>query len=384
MANNRIFYACQAVGIKPCYLADEITVVHGAQSVGISTSFNLESAFELGMIQVYEQIEGLPDVEISMEKVLDGYPLLYHLATASANGTSLLARSKAKSCVSLGIYSDENDVVSGVAPVEVYCSGLYFSSVSYTLPVEGNCTESVTLVGNHKEWFQSNDPNPVGFDGTLTPSLIAEYQMNPDGTGGDFPLALDNGGEYLGGIQRRENVRVDLSILPKSLFGVKQNSNAGNAYEGTFGAGGYPLVHMQNISISTDAGREDINELGRRAPYARVPNFPVDVTCDIEYISVSGDFVPAYEEGRPEYVGTADQGNNTVDETIRIHLNDYTCFDLGTRNRLSSVQLSGGDAGGGNQTITQSYTNQNDLKVLHPEDPALDKYSTAERTLIGL
>ena len=67
MANNRIFYACQLVGISKMGDVDNITEAHGVQSIGITTNFNLEQAFELGQIQIYENIEGLPDVEVTME-----------------------------------------------------------------------------------------------------------------------------------------------------------------------------------------------------------------------------------------------------------------------------------------------------------------------------
>ena len=36
--------------------------------------------------------------------------------------------------------------------------------------------------------------------------------------------------------------------------------------------------------------------------------------------------------------------------------------------RLSSVSFGGGDAGGGNATVTYSYTTFNDFTVLHPSD----------------
>ena len=82
-ANDRIFYACQAVSIQPLTSPNASVgyMVHGLQSVGVTTNFNLEQAFELGQIEIYENIEGTPDVEITLEKVLDGYPLVYHLAT---------------------------------------------------------------------------------------------------------------------------------------------------------------------------------------------------------------------------------------------------------------------------------------------------------------
>ena len=49
-----------------------------------------------------------------------------------------------------------------------------------------------------------------------------------------------------------------------------------------------------------------------------------------------------------------------------IVLEDGTTFDLGTKNRLSSVSYGGGDAGGGNATMTFSYTTFNQLDITPP------------------
>lgn len=351
-ANNRIFYACQAVAIANyCTDAgnyDAGNIVHGLQSVGITTNFNLEQAFELGQIQIYENIEGLPDVEVTLEKVLDGYPLIYHLATTGAGDTnlSLVPRSKQRCDVRLGIYSDELDAVGDAAasaPVEVYCSGMYVSSVSYTIPVDGNATESVTLVGNNKAWIAGSAMNTTVVN-------------NLDGQ--DEPLALAGGS---GGIQRREDVMLANSILPKSIFGPDADNIS--AVDGNALVGGVPRVHIQSVTISTDFAREDILELGRKAPYYRAPGFPIEVTCEIEAISVSGDFISAVEEGKANYVGTVNQGNNTTEERIKLKLRAGYLFDLGSKNRLSSVSYGGGDAGGGNVSCTYSYSTFNDLLV---------------------
>ena len=84
-------------------------MVHGLQSVGITTNFNLEQAFELGQIEIYENIEGTPDVEVTLEKVLDGDPLIYHLATTGVDGTpagsGLAGRSKARSDLTFRYFS---------------------------------------------------------------------------------------------------------------------------------------------------------------------------------------------------------------------------------------------------------------------------------------
>jgi hypothetical protein len=358
MANNRIFYACHAVAIAPCFTdhTDENTnFVHGVQSVGITTNFNLEQAFELGQIQIYENIEGTPDVEVTLEKVLDGYPLIYHLASPEATVNSLVGRSTERCCVSLGVYPEEKDSINEASPVEVYMSGMYLSSISYSFPTDGNCTESVTLVGNNKEWLS-------GTPKLMTLETANEVPTDSDGAGGDVPLAATDGG-----IQRREDVMIESSILPKSIYGVSQSNAVGNAYDSVNSS---PKVHVQSLSISTDLGREDINELGRRSPYYRSPNFPTEVSAEFEVIAISGDFVSAYEDGNPTYDGTANAGNNTAEETIRIALRDGSVFNLGSKNRLSSVSYGGGDAGGGNATITYSYTTFNDLSVTHPEDPA--------------
>jgi hypothetical protein len=355
MSNNRIFYACQAVAIGPFGSTGSYQVVHGVQSVGINSTFNLEQAFELGQIQIYENIEGLPEVEVTLEKVLDGYPLIYSLATDTAPQNTLVSRTKERCNAVLAIYSDAQDSVTGVPPVEVYMSGLYVNSIGYTIPVEGNATESVTLVGNHKEWNITGTNFDDGVADKFTSTMGGEFD-------GDEPLNLQTGFEA-GGIQRRENVRMDLCILPQSIFGVAQNSNAGNNY----GANG-PLAHIQNINISVDLGRDNILELGRKAPYYRAPNFPVEVTSEFEVIAISGDFINAYESGNPDWDGTEDEGNNTKIETIRVVLQDGTTFDLGTKNRLSSVTYGGADAGGGNASMTYSYSTFNDLTVTPPHD----------------
>jgi len=38
-------------------------------------------------------------------------------------------------------------------------------------------------------------------------------------------------------------------------------------------------------------------------------------------------------------------------------------INLGAKNKLSSVSYSGGDTGGGNATITYSYSNFNEMTV---------------------
>lgn len=356
--NDRIFYATQAVGIQPHGDGANVEpgdMVHGLQSVGINTTFNLEQAFELGQIEIYENIEGTPDVEVTLEKVLDGSPLIYHLATKGGligMGSGIAGRSKSRCDVRLGIYPDnQNNVKAGgaSAEAEVYMSGMYVSSVSYTIPTDGSMTESVTLVGNNKQWLITGQ------------KLVTAAVANFDGF--DSPAALTSGqpggATPSGGVQQREDVLLSGSILPGSIQGVL-GSGYGNALN--FGTGA-PRVHLQSFSVSTDFSREDILELGRKTPYARPATFPIEVTCEIEAVTTSGDFVNAFEFGDASLNTTASSGNNTSEENIFIATRAGYGFDLGNGNRLASVSYGGGDATGGNATCSYSFTNFNELDV---------------------
>jgi hypothetical protein len=397
MSNFRIFYACQAVGIKPCFQSGGSTIdtsavepLHGVQSVGMNTQFPVDSVFELAMQQIYQNVENISEVEITLEKVFDGYPLLYHAATVNTTATNLQARAKERSCVSLGIYPDDQEFATGIAPVEVYCSGTYLGNIGYNFTTDGNFTESLTLVGNSRQWFTSagGSGNPVGFshtNGQLTDGIFrvngsGDYPQNLDLLGTPSVNALNDSAAFArfkGGVQRRQHFRMDKSIIPQSIFGAAKTILPGNAYEGTY-PNGKPKVHIQSVSISADFGREDIVELGAKTPYYKASNPTIEVTCDFEVIATSGDFVNALEAGDPGLALTPYRGENTKEERIKLVIHDGTIFDLGRKNKLQSVSYGGGDAGGGNVSLSYSYRNYNELTVLAISDPAYAIYSSEQ------
>lgn len=352
MPNNRIYYPIQAIGFAPNGVSHILVsgqpaipsgfiVAHGVQSVAVDTTFNLESVFELGQLELYENIEGIPDIELTAQKVLDGYPLLYHLATPTASSPSLVGRSNERTFVALNIYPDTFDNASGIPLQTMAMSGMYISSLTYTLNVEGNSTEDVTLVGNDKVWVASG---------------YATFRPNFDGT--DQPLAITGSG----GVQRREDVLMGesatSSIWPTDIPGISSSgTNRKQAGADAFEA------HLQTVTISADLGREDLFELGRRAPYYRFVSFPVEVTCAIDVTSSEGDLVDA--------IADPISGTNLVDQTIIVRMREGTVLNLGGRNKLSSVSYGGGDATGGNVVCTYNYSNNNSLTVSHPEDPAM-------------
>jgi hypothetical protein len=348
--NYRVFYAIQQLA----FTRDGTTtfaavhVAHGVQSVGVTTTFNLEQVFELGQLAIYENIEGIPDIEVTVEKVLDGYPPIYCLATKNSSGTTLTARQNAKTIAALTMWKDTNDAADGSSNrvTEAYMSGLYVSSVSYTFPVDGNSTESVTLVGNNKLW--------------QAPAVAGAFTEGSSNA--DAPASTSTG------VARREDLSFSYTgtvvntvdgksitasatgtVLPTDIDGIS-GSGTNDRITGTriFNA------HIQNISCSTDLGREQLFELGRKGAYYRYVTFPVEVTTEVTVIATSGDMVIAREEDE-----------NLSHQRIRIRCDEGLDIDVGDKNKLASVAVTGGDAGGDNVELTYTYTNFNDFDLSH-------------------
>ena len=59
-----------------------------------------------------------------------------------------------------------------------------------------------------------------------------------------------------------------------------------------------------------------------------------------------------------------------TDATIRIATCEGLRIYLGKKNKLASVNYGGGDAGGGNATVSYTFTTFNDFTVIHESDVA--------------
>ncbi len=295
---NRIFYASHGVSVGG-------TTVQGAQSVSVNTNFDLEQVFQLGRLAIYENLQNDPDVEVTINKVLDGEPLIWSLATTT--GTSIIDNANDTTTVVLGVGDDAQAVLATASAITM--TGMYVNSVNYTLPVDGTFTEEVSFIGSHKS-----------IAGTVTaPTTITTPA-----------------------IRRRQNLS-NVSVLPAAVSGK----------------------NISNITISADFGREKIYRLGEFSPFHRFVNFPLEVTIAFDVIAQTHDGIAVSEihtncDGptigeEPIDIYICDPQGNT----------DYQ-FDLGSKCILSSVAYSGGDTGGGNVTITYTYITYNELDIVSP------------------
>lgn len=301
-SNRRIFYACQAVGIGN-KTGGSINKLHGVQSVGINTTFNLQQVFEIGMISIYDHIEGIADIEITLEKVLDGHPLIYLEATKYASTYKLASRVAEQCSVALSIADDQFESASGQIKSTCLMTGVFVSQVSYKSSVDGNVTESVSMIGNNKVW---------------STIWMSDFQND------DEPA-------YTGGVAKRQDVNISGSNIPTCI-------PSGSSF--------------QSISVSANITRENIMELGKKTPYFKYAKFPIEITSEFEVIAKGGDNITVREDQ-----------NNLSNENIIIKFKEGTTIDLGTKNRLQSINYQGGGTDGNNATINYSFKTYNDFTV---------------------
>jgi len=363
MANNRIYYASQTVQLRP---QDATTTYFpywyqplGLQSVGMNTSFNLQQAFQLGTVELYENIENVPNVEVTINKVIDNTAPLYAMCMGGSAGVDGAFDQDLGSLVNnrvnfrLGIFEDNKQYVSSTAKSHVVCSGMYLSRFNYTLPIDGNGSEEVTLVGNHKIW------NTGSFLGQNSYGFTASDIFSPSKVVGVITPTKTSG------VVTRQYVNILDSVLPVGSGGIKRpNSNGGDQ------TGATSLPHFQSITVSADLGRENINELGKFSPYCRYTTFPIEVTSEFQVVSVEGDYITAKDFYLEDFCGQSK--TNLKKHNIKIHLNSSNAatscdqgmiLDLGNKNVLTSVNHTGGDTGGGNVTVTYSFRNFNNFKI---------------------
>lgn len=310
MPNKRVFYASHAVALGG-------VTVQGAQSVSIDTNFNLEDIFQLGRLAAYDSVPQDPTVEINITKAMDGHPLMWNLMAGAATA-DLLDATAGQQSVALTVGNDTDTFLAENAlpanPTILMDSG-NITSFNYTISVDGNFTEEVTISATTKQIIPGGIAAPV-----------------PDPIGGV--------------VLARQNYK-KTSIVPALVANQR----------------------LSQITISADTGSESLYELGSFYPFYKAPNLPVEITVAFDVIAQTHDMFEVETQTVAQCGSPAELVNK---ESIVIYLCDgegnttYT-FDMTDNEspaaKLNSVSYSGGDTSGGNVTITYTYLVSNMLKI---------------------
>jgi hypothetical protein len=347
MSSKRLYYAVQRATLNPCNSAtgaDASVTTAGfvsnlIQSVGVSSSLEYEQVFELGRLQIFENVEGIPSVEITLERNIGVYSgvdstkldaftydgTLWHLCGAPSQGASPKVSTAANRRFNLNMTTyDDVDLSSNS---DVRATGLYLSNYSLNFAIEGPATESVTLVGNTLIWNSGNMP-----------------------TGGTFERHVDTTFEQT--FEANSGV-----IARKHVTALKLDKDSS-----------VNVLKVQSLSFSISFDREDLFELaGGKSPYFKAAGFPVETTLELELLANSDS------SAAPPYSGFRFSERKSQGDPARTaqHLIPNNCdvngqtdqafieagnrkFKFGDMNWTGSSR-SGGDAGGGNATITHSF-----------------------------
>lgn len=341
--NYRQFYPTYSVGLAAYSTPSTILTVRGAQTAGLSGRVPIQYIFEIGNLPTYDSYEDVPDVELTLEKVLDGFAPISCLATQGAATADLVGRSNQRVHAYLSVHRDNQSRASGNQQRHAFCSGMFLSSVGFDFTTNGPFRESVTLVGNNMVWTTGS------FTFTGHTATHGVSSLTPTGIG----------------VARSQHLVMNQCLFPVSIPGI----SASGTNDPNTGPNGDPMpsVPFQNIRTNVSLGRSQLPALGQRGPYFRFAEFPADVTTTFEFMSLAGAMVNLTE------AGTQPDGDNTVDETIFLKTSEGLVLDLGTKNRLTSVSESGGDAGqsGSNRMATFTYVNKSDMTIQHSADPTV-------------
>ena len=281
---NRIFYAVQSI--------DFGGVTTGFQSVSVNSSVDFEQVFELGRLDVYENLEGVPSVEITAERAFPTSTGSTIWTTAGGGNTQDAAIARVD--INMSVADDSQSTFS--AENFLQSTGTYISSWSCNFPVEGFATESCTVVGNHLSWS--------------------------DGSGGVIHASATGNASGTGLVVRRQDVT--------------------------------NYAKLQSVSFNADIGREDLFELGEKSPYFRSATFPIETGSEWEYLAAGGLVGPQF--GSALEFDPDDNSDQTSDVSV-----SFEGVSIGSAARLNATSYSGGDAGGGNATVTYSYIAYNYL-----------------------
>jgi len=258
----------------------------------------------------YDYTETLPEVTISMEKILDDHYPIYVLAFG--NGTALLTAAEAQCSIRAQTCKSDQLNAEGTVEQQITTTGLYLSSVSYNFLVDGPSTETVEFMGNDVSW-------------DATPSAI-------------FTTSPAASTTTVSGVVQREDIDLVNSVLPTDDMGTN-------------------LIY-QNITVSASLGRNDVNRLGQKKPYIKTVQLPVEVSTEINVLMIGTGISFS---GVDTVCGT--NTSYTTDREITVCTCQGLTVSTGAANRLRSVRETGGGTDGSNATLSYSYATYNDLTI---------------------
>ena len=414
--NDRVFYACQAVmfetgntesnpstpsaGGSPTFLT-------GVSSVGISATTPSESLLDIGKFQQKFHYYGQQEIEITIERTIDSASNLFYTSDG-AYGTSKYTSLHLLSQGNLGVQgaadgdgktlrnyhitllygADEysrlgSDIAYG-GDADKVLSTVYpnclLTSISYNMSVDGPMTESITLVTKASTYSSSVALSSYNLPAKSTAQsgdLIkrTDFDFNsgdillPEEVTTMFDMSTTLDGKKILGINSIEiNIGIEYNELPD--VGVWRGGSDTSE----------PETPDRTVSRTEADGQHEQNRW-------RMVNLPIQITAS--FTGTARQQYPASMPNRAALFSASDGSEaaifgkydewTKVDRKIRLAaekapsgITKYFIWDLGERNYLTDISVSGGDGGGGNVETTMTYQNDCSDAILIKTDTVVD------------
>ena len=311
--NNRVFYACQAVAFDDLVSGSGYSTeyLQGVQSVNLSSSAETEQVFQFGEIGIFENYATRTggDGEITIEKFI----------AAPAQG-------------SIGAMLCSTSVSGNTIANALYASGSHdpsTPSVGFSNMTDKKLKVKVFILPETSTNLSSGAE--AGKVITFIDAIVSEYSISAQIDGPATESVTFS----------CFNFGTETSSLSSS--GIANFSTGGTTVKrGNITGNGSAA---DSISYSVSIGNEDLFNLGSLDPYARVPTFPASVTAEIT-------------EKASATFNTQAGGSGTTLTT------NFGLLEVSVNNMvLTNTSFGGGDAAGGNATITQTYNGFNNFSV---------------------
>lgn len=364
---KRIFYACQAVlfisrntqiSNSPLSTASYLT---GVQSIGVDGDFPATTITDFGRFQRKNKFENRQkEFTINISRILaKGQDTFYSANTYSDDYTTthLLhednigcqgeLNNNGKCLRNYDIFlvygDDENSLLNdSTTKKNVVYRNCLLTNLSYDISVDGSVTESISLISRKVEHNVSGSPV--------------------------LPLSPQSAETV-----RRQDIDMPNTILPEEAQSIFKTDEPDSLL-------GKDIYGLQSITIDMSIDYSELNDIGIWRGYDdgndinkwRFVNLPINISSSFTGISRSiypreniGVDTPEFEKNKSiKIVSFADSSN-------------YYIWDLGRRNYLNNISVSGGDTGGGNVELTLSYLNDYSELVIARSDTIQDITSNA-------
>ena len=363
---KRIFYACQAVlfisrntqtSNSPLSEASYLT---GVQSVGVDGDFPSTTFPDFGRFQRKNKFENRQkEFSINIDRVLaKGQDTFYNSNYSSSYTTTHLLHEDNIGCqgelnnngkclrnydIFLVYGDDENSLLNdSTTKKNVVYRNCLLTSLSYNISVDGSIIESIGLISRKADY------NAAG-----VPSLPASPQSAET--------------------VRRQDIDMASTILPEEALAICKTDEPDSLNN-------KDIYGLQSINIDMSIDYTELNDIGIWRGYNdgddinkwRFVNLPINISSS--FTGVSRSLYPREDIGvdTPEF-----EKNKSIKIVSLAGNSNYYIWDLGRRNYLNNINVSGGDADGGNVELTLSYQNDYSELVIARAETVQDITSNA-------